>query len=180
MCLLISGKAGHGKDTFAAILQEKLEDKGVSVLMLHFADLVKFYATKYCGWQGEKNVEGRALLQKIGNDTFRQYDPNYWARITAECAHVFGEYFGYDYVIIPDNRYPNEIEIVKKYNDRVITIRVNRYNEDDTDWENPNMTEKQKLNEGEIALDNYTFDYTIDNYSIEGLKESADSLLDIL
>lgn len=176
MILLISGKAGHGKDTFAEMLQKELEAKNKKVLTIHFADLVKFYATKYAGWSGEKDIEGRALLQKIGNDTFRQIDKNYWAYITAICAKTMLQYFNYDIVLIPDNRYPNEIDIVKEYNDNVKTIRIERYDDNDRLWSNPNLTEEQKQNEGEIALDGYAFDYIIYNHSLNELHESAEEL----
>ena len=178
--ILISGKAGNGKDSFAAALREFLIEHGEKVLILHFADLVKYYATQYCGWDGNKGTEGRALLQKIGNNTFRQFDPDYWARITAECAHVMGEYFGITYVLIPDNRYPNEIDIVKEYNDDVITVRIERYDDDGKPWINPNMTEEQLSNEGEVALDHYAFDYIIENHGLGDIQDSAEVLLDDL
>ena len=175
--LLISGKAGHGKDTFAEMLQQELEKRDKKVITLHFADLVKFYAEKYFFWNGEKDINGRALLQKIGNDTFRGKAPNYWAYITAVCAQVLLECFNYDYVLIPDNRYPNEIDTVKEYNNNVVTIRIERYDENDRLWNNPNLTDEQKQNEGEIALDNYVFDYLIYNHSLEEMYESAEELI---
>ena len=175
--LLISGKAGHGKDTFAQMLQNEFEAQNKRVLTIHFADLVKFYATKYAGWNGEKNIEGRALLQKIGNDTFRAIEPNYWSYITAICAKVMLQYFDYDIILIPDNRYPNEIDIVKEYNDSVKTIRIERYDDNDRLWNNPNLTNEQKQNEGEIALDGYVFDYLIYNHNLDELHESAQELV---
>lgn len=173
---LISGKAGHGKDTFANMFKQELEQQNKKVIILHFADLVKFYATHYFLWNGEKDTEGRTLLQRIGNDTFRLKEPNYWAYITAVCAQVLLECFDYDYILIPDNRYPNEIDTVKEYNNNVITMRVKRYNTDGTIYDNPNLTAEQKQNEGEIALDHYAFDYIIENYSLEDMKESAEEL----
>lgn len=178
--ILISGKAGHGKDTFATMLKEQLEAKGEKVFCPHFADLVKYYATKYCNWDGNKDEAGRALLQKIGNNTFRQFDPDYWARITAECVKVMGDYFGYTYAIIADTRYPNEIDIIKQYNESVTTVRISRYNESGIIWINPNMTEEQLQNESEIALDGYVFDYTVINSSLDELHESAEALLEDL
>ena len=153
--VLISGKAGHGKDTFAEHLKEGLESYNKKVLVLHFADLVKTYATMYLNWDGKKDIAGRQLLQDIGNNSFRQFDPDYWARITAECARVMCDYFGFDFVLIPDNRYPNEIEVVKQYNEHVSTFRIQRFSVDGTEWNNPNLSDEQKHNEGEIALDNY-------------------------
>ena len=179
---LISGKAGHGKDTFARVLSEEIKKREKTFLILHFADLVKYYARQYLEWDGEKNEYGRALLQCIGNDTFRDYDSNYWARITAECAAVFGKYFNYDYILIPDTRYPNEIEEVKKYNSNSCVIKVVRRDEYGNIYNNPNLTEEQKNNPSETSLDNYSeFDYIITNYDydFEYLKEASNYILDL-
>lgn len=177
--ILISGKAGHGKDTLALMLQERLEAKREKVLRPHFADLVKYYAAQYLNWDGNKDAAGRQILQDVGNNSFRQMDPDYWARITAECVRVMGDYFGFTYAIIADNRYPNEIDIVKEYNANVTTIRVERWKNDDR-WVNPAMTEEQLQNEGEVALDNYIFDYSVVNRCLAELKESADLLVEEL
>ena len=37
-CITISGKAGHGKDTFAENLKKNLEAKGYRVCVFHYAD----------------------------------------------------------------------------------------------------------------------------------------------
>ena len=180
--ILINGKAGHGKDTFARILGEEIEKRGKTFLTLHFADLVKFYATQYQKWDGQKDQQGRALLQKIGNDTFRDYDLDYWARITAECAAVFGKYFNYDYILIPDTRYPNEIEQVKKYNSNTCVVKIVRRDENGNIYNNPNLTKEQKQNPSETSLDNYSeFDYIITNYDydFEYLKEASNYILDL-
>lgn len=179
--ILISGKAGHGKDTFAESLKYGLEKNGKKVLTLHFADLVKTYATMYFNWNGEKDVAGRQLLQDIGNNSFRQFDPDYWARITAECARVMIDYFGYDFILIPDNRYPNEIKIVKQYNNDVLSYRIIRYNSDGTLWDNPKLNDEQKQNEGEIALDNYSeFTKIIKNYELLDFAKFAVQIADSL
>ena len=55
----ISGKAQHGKDTLAKILQQKYGGE-----ITHFADLLK-EQLKLIGWDGEKDEGGRTLLQKF-------------------------------------------------------------------------------------------------------------------
>lgn len=178
--LLISGKAGHGKDTLAQLLKDKLELRGEKVLCPHFADLVKFYAKQYLGWNGEKDIAGRQMLQDIGNNSFRQFDPDYWARITAELIKIMGDYFGFTYAIVADTRYPNEIDVMKDYNSDVITIRIIR-SDGPREWNNPNLTDEQKQNEGEIALDHYAFDYVVENcFGLEILSDTADNLIEDL
>ena len=50
----ISGKAQHGKDTFAKILNEELTNRGYKVLLCHYADLVKYVAKTFFNWFSKK------------------------------------------------------------------------------------------------------------------------------
>lgn len=165
--LLISGKAGHGKDTFAEILQDNFTIQGYKVLTIHFADLVKEFARLYYGWAGNKDVEGRALLQYIGTDLMRKYDADYWARIVGEFLAAADKDF--NVAIIPDNRFENEIEVVKHYCPQTKTIRVQRWTTENEPYINPILTNAQLNHPSETSLDNYTFDYLINNY--EGQQE---------
>ena len=63
MVLCISGKAQHGKDTSANMLREMLEEDGFRVLVVHYADLLKYVCRSFFGWNGEKDETGRSLLQ---------------------------------------------------------------------------------------------------------------------
>lgn len=178
--LLISGKAGHGKDTFADILRDNLQIIGKKVLIIHFADLVKEFARLYYNWNGDKNVEGRALLQYIGTDLMRAYDADYWARIVGEFLAAADKDF--DIALIPDNRFVNEINVVKQYCPQAKTIRVQRWNEDGTAYVNPNLTNVQLQHPSETSLDNYQFDYLINNHSgdMDCLLKAAAGLIDDL
>ena len=60
---MISGKMRHGKDTCAQFIKEELERMDKRVLIIHYADYLKFILKQYFGWDGEKNEEGRKLLQ---------------------------------------------------------------------------------------------------------------------
>ncbi len=50
--IIISGKSGSGKDTFAEMMRRKLEAAGCKCLTAHYADLVKHYADIYYAWNG--------------------------------------------------------------------------------------------------------------------------------
>ena len=67
----ISGKAQHGKDTFAELLYQELTDKGYKVLVTHYGDLVKYICKTIFNWDGQKDEKGRHLLQYVGTDIFR-------------------------------------------------------------------------------------------------------------
>jgi hypothetical protein len=154
--ILIGGKARHGKDTSANILKEKLEDKGNRVLIMHFADLIKFYCKTYFGWDGKKDEEGRTLLQVVGTEKGRSKRPNYWVEQIAEFLDVFGD--AYEYIIIPDFRFRNEYDFFERNGFDVVSLQIVRPNF------NNGLTEEQKNHLSETALDHFRFDSVINNH----------------
>ena len=152
--ICISGKAQHGKDTTAGVLKGFLEDSGAKVVIIHYADLLKFICEKWFGWDGEKDSFGRSLLQRVGTDTIRAKEPNYWVNFVVELLKLFPN--EWDYVIIPDCRFPNEINCMKD-NFNTIHLRVFRNN-----FESPLSAEQQK-HISETALDHVTPDLWIEN-----------------
>ena len=60
--VVIGGNANHGKDTFGKYLKEQLEQSSNKVLIMHFADYLKYICKQYFQWNGEKDIEGRTLL----------------------------------------------------------------------------------------------------------------------
>lgn len=105
--ILISGKAGSGKDTAAQMLRHIYEDCGKRVLVTHFADLVKYIARAYFGWDGQKDEAGRALLQRVGTDEVRRAEPGFWCCFISRLLSIYHD--RWDYVIIPDARFQNEV-----------------------------------------------------------------------
>ena len=181
--IMISGKSQSGKDAIAKILEKDLKEKGYSVLTIHFADLVKFYAKQYYNWNGEKDHDGRALLQMIGTTIMRSRYPTYWAEIVAKFIDAVEELNCFQIVLIPDWRFINEYETVydyaKKLNQEVITIRINRYNKDGSLYINPQMNEQQASHISECELDNFAFNWVIENKgTLEDLKDSAYYIID--
>ena len=181
--IMISGKSQSGKDTFAKILEKDLKEKNYNVLTIHFADLVKFYAKQYYNWNGEKDYDGRALLQLIGTTIMRSRYPTYWAEIVAKFIDAIEELRHFQIILIPDWRFINEYETIydyaKKLNQEVITIRVNRYNKDGSLYINPHMNEQQATHISECELDNFAFNWIIENKgTLEDLKDSAYYIID--
>lgn len=144
-------------------------------------------------WAHTEDMTVRDLLQKIGTEVGRQIHPNVWTNV------MFKEYIGrqqtsiskdcpnqgvYDVTendelqygkletiypnwIITDCRFPNEYDAIKERHG--IVIRVNRHNHPhDSNSNHPS----------EVALDNHTFDYTINNNgTIEELIEQVKQIL---
>ena len=94
------------------------------------------------------------MLQYVGTDVIRQKNPDYWVNFLIGIFNLFPD--EWDYVLIPDTRFPNENNLMKEYFD-VTTVRVTRPNYDN------GLTEEQQNHESEIALDDYKFDYQIIN-----------------
>ena len=165
--ICISGKAQHGKDTTASLIKEILEENGERVLIAHYADLLKYICRTFFGWDGNKDEKGRHILQYVGTDVIRQKAPNYWVDFIAGFLELFdGEW---DYVLIPDTRFPNEVDLMKdKFG--ATHIRVIR-----PGFVSPLTTEQQN-HPSEVALDDYIPDCFLENSGdIEVLRETVNT-----
>lgn len=161
--IAVSGHARHGKDTVAKMLQEQFQADGNKVLITHYADLLKYICTTFFGWDGEKNEEGRTLLQYVGTDVVRKKDPDYWVDFVADILCYFDDYW--DFVIIPDTRFPNEFNRLKERGLDAVHLRVVR-----PDFVSP-LTAEQQAHPSETALDNTEPDYCIiNNGDLDALK----------
>lgn len=151
----ISGKAGSGKDASANILKTIAESRGKKVLITHYADLLKFICKQYLGWNGEKDEYGRHLLQFIGTEIFRdKVDKDYWVKFVLNMIVLFG--YRYDYVIIPDVRFENEIDVPREHGQKVVHLQIRRPNA-------PILPDGESGHSSETVLDTMTPDCVIVN-----------------
>lgn len=153
--VLISGKAQHGKDTVASMIKRKLRSDGHKVLVTHYGDLVKYICKEFFEWDGKKDIPGRWLLQTVGTDRIRSKYPDFWVDFIHKILTCFPR--EWDYVLIPDCRFPNEIETIVKSGMDAVHLRVIRGN-----FESP-LTEEQQKHPSETALDSYTPDCWVSN-----------------
>lgn len=175
--ILISGKSGSGKDTFAKFLQTYLEQNNQRILVIHFADMVKEYAKLYYKWNGEKDINGRQLLQQMGTNEVRAVFENYWADLVAQFIRATQD--DWDYALIPDLRFLNELKRVKKFNhNKCVSVRIRRYTDDGEIWENDLLTEEQRQHPSETDLDDYDLDWYIDN--VGPFKNMEESVVDFM
>lgn len=157
---LIAGKSANGKSAFADALEEMLNLNNKKVMRIAYADYLKFILQKYFHWNGEKDKRGRELLQRVGTNLIRAKHPNYWVDTASNLVRSLESEF--DYIIIDDVRFVNEIECFTT--DEAYTIWVERYNTDGSRYYNPSMTPEQLTHESETALDDYpSFDYVVEN-----------------
>ena len=167
--ILLSGKAQHGKDSAANMLKEKLESKGKKVLIAHYGDLVKYTCKTFFNWNGEKDEQGRTILQEVGTDRIRAKHPDIWVDYIKNILSVFED--KWDYVLIPDTRFPNEIDVMKNTFKDVTSIHVVRTNFISQ------LTEEQRNHRSETALDDYPFDYYFVADDLKTLERKVNNLL---
>lgn len=153
--IVISGKAGAGKDTCAKFITERLELDGYRVLIIHYADLLKFICRTFFDWNGEKDEGGRTLLQKVGTDIVRAQAPDYWVNFVCDMLKFFGD--EWDYVIIPDCRFPNEIDRLIQEGFTPTHLKVERPSI------NSKLTQEQQNHSSETSLDDIVPNDTIIN-----------------
>lgn len=171
--ICISGKARHGKDTVAEYLRNFLKEKDLRVAVIHNGDLVKFVCSQLFGWDGEKDEKGRHLLQYVGTDVVRRQRPDYWVNFIIDLLGLFPN--EWDFVIIPDCRFPNEIDRFIEAGFKTYHFRVNRPNFDS------DLTEEAKKHISETALDNFVYDVMINNNGgLNSLKYHCEILADVL
>jgi hypothetical protein len=166
----ISAKARHGKDTAAELLKDYLEASGKRVLIIHFADLLKFICKQFFGWDGNKDEKGRTLLQYIGTDVVGAKKPEYWAKFIVDFLRLFED--EWDYALVPDWRYPIESSTLSSYF-WTARLRIER-----PGFES-NLTQEQKQHASETSLDDYAFDAVVYNDgSLEDFKIKLISFAD--
>jgi len=153
--ICISGKAQNGKDTSANIFKDELAKRGYSVLIAHQGDLLKYICKTFFGWNGEKDEAGRTLLQYTGTEVIRKVKPNFWVDFIEQITEMFSGCW--DYIVIPDTRFPNEISQLIKPDSKVFHIRVVRDN-----FVSP-LTKEQQNHLSETALDDYPYDFILHN-----------------
>lgn len=163
--IAISGKAQNGKDTTASFLKEMLEADGYKVLIAHYADLLKYICRQFFGWDGKKDDAGRHILQYVGTDIIREKEPDFWVDFIVSMIELFPN--DWDYVLIPDCRFPNEIDRLKAAGIDMVHLRVVRAN-----FKSP-LSAEQQQHPSETALDNVEPDYYIKNSgSLKDLREA--------
>ena len=168
--ILFAGKAEHGKTVSTILMKEKLESLGKKCLIINFADYLKFICKQYYGWNGNKDEQGREILQKIGTNIVRKKCPTFWVDTVINFIKVFSD--DYDYFLVGDCRFPDEINCFKYNNIDALSIKVIRLN-----FKNK-LTEKQRKHPSETALDNFKFDYIIESESgLDNLGKEVDKFL---
>lgn len=167
--ICISGKAGAGKDTSGNMLYEELS-KNHKVLLTHYADILKYICKHFFYWDGNKDVEGREILQQVGTNTIRKNNSDYFVNFIIDIVKMFP--LEWDYVIIPDARFPNELYRLSEAGYDITHVRVRR------DDFNTILTDEQLNHPSETALDEVEPDIWLNNTTLYELSSQVKALAD--
>lgn len=174
LVILVSGKAGSGKNVVAEKLVAKLTDiPSMTVLPYGFADPIKYIAKAYLGWDEEKDERGRRLLQKIGADG-REYDQDIWVKHFLNQLDKRAEMFPFNFAVISDWRFPNEYAFLLK-NPLIDVVTVRVFGRGGLDGENALDISENSLPEVSKESSSWNYDFVVDN---SGTLEELDSKVD--
>jgi len=159
----ICGGIGSGKDTFCDYALKYGATK------IGFADALKWVCQDLTGHDYTlretkdkeicPGVTGRKVLETVGA-AMRSLNENFWVDKALEKAKL------YDNVVIPDTRYDNEVEAIRKLGGKI--VRINRPGCQRTGHESDNW-------------DKLDVDYEIDNSgSLEEFHQKIKECLDVL
>lgn len=145
---ILNGTAGAGKDTFAELLNQYIPSKHISSITP-----IK-QASEILGWNGEKTPEYRNFLCEFKKFLNSQGD-FIWNYLDKQVEEFMAD--NKNRILLIDIREPEEIEkAVKRYNAKTIFI---------SNFRAQNDAAHTGLNESDLNVQHYRYDYTIKNDS---------------
>lgn len=172
LIILIAGKAGSGKTILSNIFKEQYEKLNKKVIISPYTKHLKNYIEEITKKKIDENNKPRDLLQQISSKIIKKElkKVNFFIDRQIEDIQIYS-YFA-DIILIPDVRFPKEIEIIKEKFNNVVSIKVNRIDYISI------LTKEQLQDETEIALDNYNnFDFEITNAKNTNLKIEVNKII---
>lgn len=154
--ITMSGKARSGKNYFTKLLSKELKKNNYYSLEIANADYLKFAVEKYLRLKGKK-TSLRKHYQLFGTEVMRSIDPSCHVKNVSLMIQSVDKYKPYDFYIVTDCRFPNEITELSKIGN-VLSVNVIR---DDT---SSNLSEDEKSHKSENSMGGYQFSIEIENY----------------
>jgi len=164
--IAISGKKRSGKDTVAAIIRRNFKGPSISY---YFASALKHEVARACGVKTEFidqfKDNFRLILQGWGTDYRRKlYGDDFWIKQVESALRAFEDGGNLQLVVIPDCRFKNEFDYLKKRGAAIIRVRRQKACYADSHI-------------SETDLDDVKHDFVIDNNgTIEELVEVVSKL----
>lgn len=160
LIILIAGRAGSGKSTLASYFKDEYELKNKLVIISPYTKYLKSYIEEITSKKITDDNKPRDLLQQLSSKIIKGQlnKPNFLVDRQIEDIEIYS-YFA-DVILVPDVRFPREIEIIKERFHNVISIGITRKDYIST------LTKEQLKDITETALDNYhDYDFEIENKS---------------
>lgn len=157
--IVIAGKARSGKNTVGDILKKLYQNDHKKVIISPYTKYLKEYIKEITGLNFNDDNKPRELLQQLGIEIIKDKLGKKDMLISRNIDDIDIYSYFFDVIIIPDARFPREIEVVKEKYKNVTTIKVTSTREN-------NLTNNEKKHITETSLDNYldnNFDYIINN-----------------
>ena len=158
----LSGKAGSGKDYIASrIITPQYGYVPFSLAWHIKTSLIGRGACTYDEAYLTKPPQVRHLLQQEGTESGRDiYGEDIWLETAFAWMQLIYEQWGIARFVVPDVRFPNEVEYIKRKGGKVIRILApNRV-------ASSSLSMEARLHRSETALD----DYPLDNF--DGLLDN--------
>ena len=165
---LITGLARHGKDSIASLLTKFYEENNKKVIYSRAGKYIRYYVMEMTDWDGSEETKPRELLNQIGTDIIRNKLNKSEMLLQRQNDDLEIYSYFYDAIIVPDIRFPREIEAIKEKFNNVITINVLRLNFDS----DLTLTEKNHIIENSLQ-DYDDYDYKIINTTLEKLASDV-------
>lgn len=114
----LCGRAGVGKTAAAQALCQIFP--GTFIRPMAFP--LKQLARDYFGWGGEKDQRGRELLQHLGTDTGRAWDPDIWVKKWTSGVFDIWTMIPETGIIVDDVRFQNEVSAIQQLGGICVTL----------------------------------------------------------
>ena len=169
----ICGKAGSGKTFVGKYIHKKYSQKKYKVIISPYTKYLKQYIKEITGKSVTEKNKPRRLLQQLSSELIKGELGYKDIFINRQLEDISIYKYFFDIIIIPDVRFPKEIEVLKEHYNNVITIEVKRSNYDN------GLTNIEKNDTTETSLDNYQkFDYILDNQGNTNLQNDVLNIID--
>lgn len=172
LIILIAGKARSGKSTVARHLNEEYIMQNKRVVISPYTKYLKLYIEEITKEKIDDNNKPRDLLQQISSKVIKGElkKENFFLQRQIEDIEIYSYFM--DVILIPDVRFPKEIEEIKNKFSNVISIGIIR-----KDLKS-DLTDEQQQDITETALDSYhNYDFEIENNEQLDLKEIVKRLV---
>lgn len=172
LIILICGRARSGKNTLAKYLEESYHSALKDVVISPYTKYLKYYIEQITGEKIDDDNKPRDLLQQISSKIIKGELKNNSFFINRQIEDIDVYSYFTDVIIIPDVRFPREIDVIKEKYSNVVSVGITRQDYIST------LTKEQLNDITETALNNYhDYDYEIENINKNDLKVKALELI---